>query len=151
VGYWSPIAEARLTAAARTLGLADQLVREGPKPQPEALAALRGSNVLVLIAGQNKFVRLGKLSPYLAAGRPILALGDPESETGRHVREAGHIVWGDERVDALGEKLVELYRTSSIPKDDRSAAFPFPHPHPLNWRTSAELLDVELRRLASNA
>jgi glycosyltransferase involved in cell wall biosynthesis len=61
----------------------------GPLPRPQALALQRAAGTLLLMTGDDQVsIATGKLYEYLAAGRPILVLGE-RSEAARLVREAG--------------------------------------------------------------
>lgn len=61
----------------------------GSLPRARALALQRAADALLLITGDaQESIATGKLYEYLAAGRPILVLGE-RSEAARIVREAG--------------------------------------------------------------
>lgn len=61
-----------------------------PRSYPQAIAEMRRSDLLLLIQGASCPHQVpAKLYEYLRAGRPILGLCDPDSETARVLREAG--------------------------------------------------------------
>jgi glycosyltransferase involved in cell wall biosynthesis len=151
VGQRSSRIDARLSRLASELAIAERVIRDPPVSQPQALAALRSSHVLVLFCGRNRFIRQGKISSYLASGRPILALADPASETAQHVLRAGHSVSSEETTEHLAARILELFTKHRADVVATDRPFPFAHPHPLNWRTSAERLAVELQRIAEPA
>src|SRR5262249_33967283 len=64
-------------------------------PHAEAVRWMRGSRLLLLFVGDNRYIRLSKLSEYLAAGPPLLALAPAKSETADEVRRYGGRVVSD--------------------------------------------------------
>jgi glycosyltransferase involved in cell wall biosynthesis len=143
VGPRSPRTDALLRELSRRLGLEDRLVLDNVVRHRKAMDVVRSAGALLLFSGENRFVRLSKISPYLASGRPILAFAAGDSETARHVREAGHLVFDGTAVD----DLVPVLRTlRDAPLRKSPGAFPFPQPHVLHWRTSAMRLAQELDR-----
>lgn len=74
------------------IGLAEKVELTGQVPREEALSLTMGSPVLLLLLNQqpNAKGRIpGKLFEYMAARRPILVLGPPDSDVARIVRETG--------------------------------------------------------------
>jgi glycosyltransferase involved in cell wall biosynthesis len=92
------------------LGLADALALEGFRPHAEALAAMRGADVLLLLVpragGRGLSVVSGKVYEYLAAERPILALVPPEGDAAALLRATGSAWIADP--DDQGEILSAL-------------------------------------------
>jgi len=91
-------------------------------PYREAISEMLGADaLLVLQAGQVKTQVPAKVYEYLRARRPILALTDPDGETGRLLRRAGvrHIAPIDSK-DAIVSALQELVRSVRT----RTAALP---------------------------
>jgi glycosyltransferase involved in cell wall biosynthesis len=86
--------ESRNDALVGALGLGDRVRIRDYVPHAEAIATMRGADVLVLIKHvEPRFRGLipAKLYEYMGAGRPILALV-PESEAAEIVRDLG---WGE--------------------------------------------------------
>ena len=78
----------------RERALDDVVVDEGFRGHADAVAAQRDATMLLLLvwSGEEPVragVRPGKLPEYLAAGRPILGLGDPAGEAAAVVARAG--------------------------------------------------------------
>lgn len=119
------------------LGLADSVVVDGTIPYARAIAVMKGAGAILLLAGRNRFMRLTKVSDAAAAGRPILALAAEDGETGRCVRELGGTVYSGDSMEELAQILTRL-QEQGPPRPDEHHAFPFPYPHPANWRTAAE-------------
>jgi glycosyltransferase involved in cell wall biosynthesis len=96
----------------RELGVDDHVRLGGYVPHRDAVAAMQGADVLVLIKHtEARFVGLipGKLYEYLGAGRPILALV-PESEAADLVRRLGcGEVVAPEDPEAIARTLEVLY------------------------------------------
>jgi len=79
----------------------------------EAVRRMRAADVLLLptAMGRNGDTLIpGKLFEYLASGRPILAVGDPEGEACRLVRRLGGGVTCERSAGAIRAALSELYR-----------------------------------------
>jgi len=96
-------------------GLTDVVVDEGFRGHAEAVAAQEDATALLLLVWKGDGpvragVRPGKLPEYLAAGRPILALGDPGGEAAGVVARAaaGTTVAFDDR-DGLANALVDRW------------------------------------------
>lgn len=85
----------------------------GSLPRSEALALQRAAGTLLLISGDEQVsIATGKLYEYLAAGRPILVLGE-RSEAARLVREANAgIVTAARDPRAIADALRAMLRTS---------------------------------------
>jgi hypothetical protein len=93
-------------------------------------------------------MRLTKVSDCLAAGRPMLALAPEDSETARHVREAGDTVYSGHSVEELATVLRQLFQRHHNDSFEEKP-FPFPHPNPLNWQTNAMQLAARLDALTA--
>ena len=98
-------------ALVQELGLQDCVALRDYVPHREAIAAMRGADVLVLIKHvEPRFQGLipGKLYEYMGAGRPILALV-PASEAADLVRDGG---WGEvappDDAEAIAAALLRL-------------------------------------------
>ena len=86
-------------AWAGRLGLGDALRLDGFVPHSEALAAMKGADVLLLLVpragGRGLSVLSGKVYEYLAAERPLLALVPPEGAAAALVRDTSAGVVAD--------------------------------------------------------
>jgi glycosyltransferase involved in cell wall biosynthesis len=122
----------RIQRSVDELGLTGSVEFRGAVPHAEAIDWMRRSQLLLLFAGENPYVRLSKLSEYVAAGAPLLAFASADSETGREtLRYAGRVV--DTRVDQATQVLAELMQGDGA---RRRHDF-FSEPHPLSRRTEA--------------
>ena len=128
-----------LLTVARQLGVESRLSLTGPVPHVEAVRWLRAVDLLLLFAGDNPFIRLSKISEYVAAGRPMMAFARPESQTARDVREHGAEVLYEASLDLIAQRLAEGVRRG-LESRGLTAAVPLRHPHPLNRRTEAQEL-----------
>ena len=96
-------------------GLADHLLPGGYVSHEEAVAIMRRSQVLLLLinrSAENAPGRMtGKIFEYLAARRPILCVGEPESDPARVLTEtqAGVTAHFDE-VEKIQEILTDMYQ-----------------------------------------
>jgi glycosyltransferase involved in cell wall biosynthesis len=74
------------------LGLGDALALDGFRPHAEAIDAMGGADVLLLLVpragGRGLSVLSGKVYEYLAAGRPVLALVPPDGAAAGLIQEA---------------------------------------------------------------
>src|SRR5262245_58216471 len=139
VGSVGAVLLAALQQAALRLGLTGCVEFTGPVAHAEAVQWMRRSRILLSFVGANRYVRLSKLSEYVAAGTPILAFAPADSETARETRlYGGRVV--DEGTGQAASALCALIATA-----DRRA--PLSEPHPLSRRTEAG----ELARLLAVA
>jgi hypothetical protein len=138
--------EGWLSTLVNDLGIHERVILDTVVRHRKAMEAVRSAGALLLFAGDNRFIHLSKISPYLAAERPILAFAVSDSESGRHVREAGHVVFDGTTV----EELVPILRTlAHAGPGQPSGRLQIAHPHPLHWRTAAMRLGRELDRLTA--
>jgi glycosyltransferase involved in cell wall biosynthesis len=144
-GHRGSQADAWIQDAIRRAELQDRATLLGPLPHDQAAAILKGSGAVLLFVGDNRFVRLTKISDAAAVQRPMLAFAPEDSETARHVRALGQRAYSGDSPEELAIHLDQLAREPWSPPP---ALFPFPVPHPLNWRTAAQLLAGHLDRLA---
>ena len=127
----------RLEARVRELGIDCFVQVTDFLPHGQAVRWMRGSRVLLLFAGTNPYVRLSKISEYLAAGAYMLAFASGESETAEEVRRYGGRVLSEASEEAVAAALMVAFSTQS---DKRSRLQSLEHPHPLNRRTEAQYL-----------
>ncbi len=107
--------------AINTLGLNEQLLKIKYLTHSEAIAKQSSSQVLLLLINQSgnaKGILTGKFFEYLAAKRPILAVGPTDGDVAQVLNEtnAGKIVGFDDE-DATREVILhyyELYKTSKL-------------------------------------
>jgi glycosyltransferase involved in cell wall biosynthesis len=133
VGPLGAALRARIDSEARTLRIEDMLVLTGAIPHPEAVQWMRQSWLQLLFVGDNALIRLSKLSECVAAGRQMLAFGDPLGETCQEVRTHGGVVAPVPGSELAMATVVQALR-------ERPAARPVSrivHPHPLSRRTEA--------------
>jgi glycosyltransferase involved in cell wall biosynthesis len=73
-------------------GLDDRAVHRLSVSHEEAVKAMCGASVLMVALNQNRSEKgrlPGKIFEYLASGRPVVGLGDPDSDLGELIRETG--------------------------------------------------------------
>ena len=73
-------------------GISAVVTRTPYVPHREAIAHMKGADVLLLAVprtSDNSGILTGKVFEYLAAGRPVLALGPVDSDVGSLLRESG--------------------------------------------------------------
>jgi len=107
--------------AINTLGLNEQLLKINYLTHSEAIAKQSSSQVLLLLINQSgnaKGILTGKFFEYLAAKRPILAVGPTDGDVAQVLNEtnAGKIVGFDDE-DATREVILhyyELYKTAKL-------------------------------------
>jgi glycosyltransferase involved in cell wall biosynthesis len=115
------------------LGLKGIVRFNGPRPHAESRDLQRRADVLVLLKPRGpRFWTMvpGKLYEYLHAGRPLVALLDPEDEAAALARRAGAVVLPAGRREPLTQELERLY---------------------LAWRERGRSADVALPWLAENS
>jgi glycosyltransferase involved in cell wall biosynthesis len=103
-------------------------------PRDQALQRQRESQLLLLLLWNNpqeKGVYTGKVFEYLAAGRPIIALGGPEESVVKDLlneTRAGHYATSLEDLEvALSKYYSEYVRTGAIPRTKESAIMKYSH------------------------
>ncbi|MCB0636306.1 MAG: hypothetical protein KDC54_06795 [Lewinella sp.] len=102
-------------------GLSEQVLTPGSVPRAEALDRAMNSPILLLLLNQQDNARgriPGKLFEYLAARRPILALGPPDSDVAAILSETGSgICLAYEDTQGIREALIDWwaqYQTSAL-------------------------------------
>jgi glycosyltransferase involved in cell wall biosynthesis len=98
------------TEAARR-GLASDVQVRGQLPYQEALQEMAQSDLLVLLDGPGRKIGVpAKLYEYFGAGRPILALAEPDGDTANILRASGilHRIAPPQDADRIRQALVEL-------------------------------------------
>src|SRR5207237_7363503 len=97
----------RLEARVRELGINHSVQVTDFLPHPQAVRWMRGSRVVLLLAGTNPYFRLSKISEYLAAGAYMLAFAAEESETAEEVRcYGGRVLSGASEAAVAAELMV---------------------------------------------
>ncbi len=103
-------------------------------PRDQALLRQRESQLLLLLLWNNpqdKGVYTGKVFEYLAAGRPIIALGGPEESVVKDLlneTQAGHYISSLEDLEfVLSRYYSEYLRTGAIPRTKESAIMKYSH------------------------
>jgi len=145
-GHRPPQFDRQLSDLAENLAIRDHLTLSEPVRHCESVAITKGADLLLLFDGGSPFIRVSKISDYAAVGTPILGLAVDGGETARHLRELGHTVYSGSSPDELARLLGEVWRGRR--SRDATAGFPFPFPHPLNWKTAAQQLAHQLDSLA---
>jgi glycosyltransferase involved in cell wall biosynthesis len=110
-----------VTEAARRGLAADVLVR-GQLPYQEALQEMAKSDLLVLLNGPGRRVGVpAKLYEYFGAGRPILALTEPDGDTAEILRASGiqHGIAPPKDVGRIRQVLAELAGAPRIQPDQQ--------------------------------
>lgn len=145
VCFVGPVGEAlgrAFDAAVDELGLLGRVLRIGAVSHDEAVRWTRGSQLLLLLGGENRHVRLSKISEYVAAGRPLLALAAPGSATAADLARYGGRLLHEPSVSEVAEALASEF--AADPRPQRSSGETMAHPHPLNRITEAEQLAAVL-------
>jgi glycosyltransferase involved in cell wall biosynthesis len=103
------IASEGVRREAEALGVADWLETEDFQPYRRAMARMMGADLLLLVVGEAHAGMVpAKLFDYLAARRPILAIGPRDSEAGAILAEAGAGgVLETEDVDGIARRILE--------------------------------------------
>jgi glycosyltransferase involved in cell wall biosynthesis len=116
------IASGEVRREAVALGVEDCLTTEEFQPYRRAMARMKGADLLLLVVGaEHGGMVPAKLFEYLAAGRPILAIGPRGSEAGAILAEAGagDVLEADD-VDGIAHRIVEAAagaaRVPSLPE-----------------------------------
>jgi glycosyltransferase involved in cell wall biosynthesis len=113
-------------------------------PHQQAIRWMRTSHLLLLFAGNNPYVRLSKISEYLASGTPMLAFAAETSETAKDVRQYGGRVLSNSCANEIESELARV-----LGHDSQTGWRPLAidYPHPLNRRTEAQELASILDRI----
>ncbi len=103
-------------------------------PRDQALQRQRESQLLLLLLWNNpkeKGVYTGKVFEYLAAGRPIIALGGPKESVVQDLlneTQAGYYISSLEDLEVVLSKYYSEYvRTGAIPRTKESAIMKYSH------------------------
>ena len=103
-------------------------------PRDQALQRQRESQLLLLLLWNNpkeKGVYTGKVFEYLAAGRPIIALGGPDESVVEDLlneTQTGHYISSLEDLEIVLSKYYSEYvRTGAIPRPKESAIMKYSH------------------------
>jgi hypothetical protein len=128
----------QLAELAEALAIRDRVTLHDQVPHSDSVAITKGADLLLLFDGGTPFIRFSKISDYAAVERPILGLVVDGGETARHLRELGHSVYGGSSPDELAQLLADVWK--ALPRRETARTFPFPFPHPLNWKTAAQQL-----------
>jgi len=108
---WCDLAEGRRVAdIAADCGISECVNMRGPLARPEALKALTGSNLLLLLAEGLTAQIPGKTYEYLRAGRPILALTSEGALADLLRRTGGAWVVDQRDVAGIVAAVREIYR-----------------------------------------
>jgi glycosyltransferase involved in cell wall biosynthesis len=105
------------TEAARR-GLSADVVVRGQLPYQEALQEMANSALLLLLDSPGRKIGVpAKLYEYFGAGRPILALTEPDSDTAQILRESGvrHRIAPPQEAGRIRQALAELAREATAP------------------------------------
>jgi glycosyltransferase involved in cell wall biosynthesis len=147
-GHRPAMLDALVTETARAAGAAAHLRLGGVIPHREAVSLVKSRGLVLVLAGESAFTRPSKISEALAAGRPILALAADASETARSVRPFGHLVYSGADPDELARLILAVWARHRADPEG-APPFPFPVPHPLNWRTACRGLAQILSKSSS--
>ena len=99
--------DSEVTEAIRARGLGDNLVDLGYLPHDEVVAEQMGADILILpLRREPEYAKVlpGKIFEYLAAGRPVLGIGQEDGAAAEVLRDAGAgVMFGWDRRDGLKE------------------------------------------------
>ena len=99
--------DSEVTEAIRSRGLGDNLVDLGYLPHDEVVAEQMGADILILpLRREPEYAKVlpGKIFEYLAAGRPVLGIGQEDGAAAEVLRDAGAgRMFGWDRRDGLME------------------------------------------------
>ena len=99
--------DSEVTEAIRSRGLGDNLVDLGYLPHDEVVAEQMGADILILpLRREPEYAKVlpGKIFEYLAAGRPVLGIGQEDGAAAEVLRDAGAgVMFGWDRRDGLME------------------------------------------------
>ena len=99
--------DSEVTEAIRARGLGDNLVDLGYLPHDEVVAEQMGADILILpLRREPEYAKVlpGKIFEYLAAGRPVLGIGQEDGAAAEVLRDAGAGgMFGWDRRDGLME------------------------------------------------
>jgi glycosyltransferase involved in cell wall biosynthesis len=109
-----------LATEAERRGLAAEVAVRGQLPYQEALQEMAESDLLVLLDAPGRTIGVpAKLYEYFGAGRPILALTEPDSDTAEVLRASGvqHRIAPPTDVGRIRQALAELAQESATAAD----------------------------------
>ena len=99
--------DSEVTEAIRSRGLGDNLVDLGYLPHDEVVAEQMGADILILpLRREPEYAKVlpGKIFEYLAAGRPVLGIGQEDGAAAEVLRDSGAgRMFGWDRRDGLKE------------------------------------------------
>ena len=99
--------DSEVTEAIRARGLGGNLVDLGYLPHDEVVAEQMGADILILpLRREPEYAKVlpGKIFEYLAAGRPVLGIGQEDGAAAEVLRDAGAgVMFGWDRRDGLME------------------------------------------------
>lgn len=130
-------------------GLTSYIREVGVLPHHDAVSLMHSADILYLTHADNarQWAVPGKLYEYLATGRPVLALTNPEMETGRIIRQVGGgLAVAADDPGALYQVIADACRTRTLatPPRDREALAAFERQY-LAGRLATVLNDVTAR------
>jgi glycosyltransferase involved in cell wall biosynthesis len=133
-------------------GLSEYIDEIGLLSHHDAVALMRSADVLFLqnAEGASQRHRLpGKIFEYLATGRPLIAVTDPEGEAGSLVRRVGGgVVVGPDDHDGLRRVLADAIRRRALETPPRDAALLRAFERPALAKVLASILDAITHRQA---
>jgi glycosyltransferase involved in cell wall biosynthesis len=109
----------------RRRGLDTDVTMTGQLPYQEALAEMSRAGILVLFDTPGRKIGVpAKLYEYFGAGRPILALAEPDGDVAEVLRDSGvvHRIASPRDAAAIQQALAELVHESSAPPQHAAAA-----------------------------
>jgi hypothetical protein len=120
-----PAADLATEAARR--GLADEVLLRGQLPYQETLQEMAQTDLLVLLNGPGRRIGVpAKLYEYFGAGRPILALTEPDGDTAEILRASGipHAIAPPKDAGRIRQALAQLVAAPpAAPDPDRLRRF----------------------------
>lgn len=149
VGSVAPRVAAAVRESCRALGIDSSVALMEPVPHHEAVSWMQRSHLLLLFVGDNPYIRLTKISEYVAVGRPMLAFATSGSETGSEVASYGGTVVSDGNVESVTGVLPNLL-VAGLQSAPSNGIRTIAHPHPLNRQTNAQQLATILDSLVSH-
>ncbi len=117
--------DADLSALVQKRGWADFVRMEGQRPYEETLDSLSTADILVLFDSPGRRIGVpAKLYEYLGAGRPILALAEPDGDTAAILRSSGvlHRIAPPKETAKIGRAIAELKLEMRLEADDRRSS-----------------------------
>lgn len=134
---------------AKRRGLLSHITEVGVLPHRDAVALMHSADVLYLTHADStrQWAVPGKLYEYLASGRPVMALTNPDGETGQIIRQVGGgLAIAADDPGALYQAIADACRLRKLetPPLDRNALAGFERRH-LAGRLTDVLNDVTSR------